>query len=816
MATVTRLTPRLPEWCPSLRTGARALAVRPGASLAAVLCLALGISSSAVLLSVVDTVLLRPLPYPDPDRIAMVWEAPPNTLHNPVSGPNFHDWKRQSRSFAALAAVSVQAFNLSGGSEPEQVHGARVSAGFFEVFGTPPALGRVPRLDESTARVAVVSDRLWRQRLAASPGVLGSEIRVDGETHVVIGVLPPGREPQTMWALGSRMDIWVPFEPPSAPEHRSWHSMEVVGRLAEGVSLEQAQAEMTLIARGLEARYPDSNHDYGARVSRLHDELVGRGRTPLVLLLTAALMVLVLACANVAGIELARTSARSAELALRASLGAGNRRIALQLLIESIPLVLVSGLLGLAVTAWALDTLHSLLPSHSWQVRDLVVDGRVIAFCLGLTALAWALVGAPSALLAPRGDVAGRLRSSRGRSGGAPQHRRFRCTLVVAQLAIGLVLANSAVLLLESFHRLLDTDQGFDQEHVLSARLQLVGPRYESEGRVVEFLRELTPRLESLPGVRAAALTTKLPLFGGNNGTEVIEGRESDFGKDGGPEVERSTVSPSYFRVMDVPLVEGRLLTDSDAEAPVAVINQTFARVGWPGQSPLGKRFRSDTRWFTVVGVVGDVRQWGPERPARPELYRLFSAAPRYESEGYLMARPYVLLRTAGEPLDAASALTRAVHALDPDQPISDLSTMRQRVERANANRRFLTTLLTGLAGIALLLVATGQHGLMATVVVERTHELGVRMALGARCGQVLGLVLRQGLLLAVAGAVVGGVAALALTRVMRGVLYDVVPADPVTLAVASLLMIAAGVSASLAPAWRAARIQPVQALRHE
>ena len=280
----------------------------------------------------------------------------------------------------------------------------------------------------------------------------------------------------------------------------------------------------------------------------------------------------------------------------------------------------------------------------------------------------------------------------------------------MSQLALGLVLANAAVLLVASFNRLLTTDQGFDQEHLLTARLQLVGPKYAEKGQVGVFLGELQRRLQSLPGTRDAAVTTKLPLFGGNNGTEIIEGRERDFGSIPGPEVERSTVSPTYFRAMGIPLVDGRLLADSDAEAPVAVINQAFARIGWPGQSPLGRRFRSDTTWFTVVGVVGDVRQWGPELPARPELYRLFSATPRYDSEDYLMARPYVLLRTSGEPLELAGALRQAVRALDPDQPISELSTMRQRVEQASESRRFLTTLITALALVALILVAGHRH----------------------------------------------------------------------------------------------------------
>ena len=354
----------------------------------AALTLAIGIGASTTVLTVVDSVLVRSLPYPTPERITMIWETPPETLRNPVSGPNFLDWKRQSRSFEALAAVAMQPFNLSGTAEPDQVYGAKVTEGFFEVFGTPPALGRAPGPDETTARVAVISDRLWKQRFASSPEVLGSELRIDGETHSVIGVLPPGFEPRTRWSLGKRMDVWVPFEPPSAAEHRGWHSMEVVGRLADGVSIEQAQAEMTSIARDLEARYPDSNRDYGARVASLHDELAGRGRTPLLLLLAAALLVLVIGCANVAGILLARTSARGTELALRASLGAGSRRIAVQMLTECIPLVVISGALGLVAAWWGIGALGELLPSRAWQVQHLAINGRVVLLCLGLSVIA--------------------------------------------------------------------------------------------------------------------------------------------------------------------------------------------------------------------------------------------------------------------------------------------------------------------------------------------------------------------------------------------------------------------------------------------
>ncbi|MCU0291987.1 MAG: ABC transporter permease [Thermoanaerobaculaceae bacterium] len=792
----------------------RSLARQPGSSTVAALTLAIGIGAATTVLTVVDSVLVRPLPYPAPERIVMVWETPPDTLRNPVSGPNYLDWKRQSRSFGALAAVAVQPFNLSGTAEPDQVFGAKVTAGFFEVFGAPPALGRAPRPDESAARVAVISDHLWKQRFAASPAILGSELRVDGETHTVIGVLPPGFEPRTRWSLGKRMDVWVPFEPPSAPQHRGWHAMEVVGRLADGVTLEQAQTEMTSIARDLEARYPDSNRDYGARVASLHGELAARGRPPLLLLLAAALLVLVIGCANVAGILLARTSARGTELALRASLGAGSRRIAVQMLTECIPLVVISGALGLAAAWWGLGALGKLLPSRAWQVQHLAINGRVALLCLVLSIVAGALVATPLAALAPPRDLARWLRSDRGETGTTTQHRRLRRALIVSQLALGLVLANAAVLLLASFNRLLATDQGFDQANLLTARLQLVGPKYSEKGQVGVLLGELQRRLESLPGVREAAVTTKLPLYGGNNGNEIIEGRERDFGTIPGPEVERSTVSPTYFRTMGIPLVDGRLLTDSDAEAPVAVINQAFARIGWPGQSPLGRRFRSDTTWFTVVGVVGDVRQWGPELPARPELYRLFAAEPRYDSEDWLMARPYVLLRTAGEPLERAAALRQAVRALDPDQPITDLATMQQRVEQASESRRFLTTLITALAGIALALVATGLYGLMATIVVQRTHELGVRMALGADARSVVSLVFRQSFGLALAGVVAGLVGVLATTPLLRNQLYDARATDPLLVSVGTLLVVLTTIVGATVPAWRASRVCPTQALR--
>lgn len=799
-----------------LRYGAKQLARRPGVSVVALGCLTLGIGATTAVFALVKGVLIDPLPYPAGERIVMVWETPPGTLYNPVSGPNFLDWRRQSRSFAALAAVSVEPFNLAGASEPEMVQGSRVSVDFFAVFGVSPALGRVPGPDEAVARVAVISDRLWRQRFTSSPEVLGRSISINGEAHSVVGVMPAGFMPATRWSLGERMELWLPFEVPAAPEQRGNHSWEVVGRLADGVSIGQAQAEMTAIAAELEARYPETNHDFGARVGGLKEELVGRGRTPLLLLFAAAGLVFLIVCANVAGLLLARAGARGTELALRASLGADNRRITVQLLLETVPLVVVGGVSGLLCSRWALLGLKVLVPNQAWHVRGMAIDGWSALFCLGLSVVAGVLCGAPPALLAPRRDMTHWLKSGRGGTIGAVGRHRLRSALIISQFAVALVLANAAALLLASFTRLITTDQGFDQGRLLAARLQLVGPKYAGSGQVTTFLRELLPRLRSLPGVLDAAATTKLPLYGGNNGTEIIEGREGDFGIDGGPEVERSTASPTYFQTMRIPLLDGRLLTDSDAEAPVAVINQAFARLGWPGQSALGKRFRSSERWFTVVGVVGDVRQWGPERPARPELYRLFAGAPRYDSEEYLMARPYLLLRTEREPLALASALRQVVRGLDPDQPVSDLSTMEKRVGEASAHRRFLTVLITVFAGAALVLVATGLYGLMATVVSQRTHEIGVRMALGASSSSVMALVLRQSFQMAVAGIGVGLVGVLATTPLLASQLYATRATEPWLIAAGALVLAMAATLGSIAPAWRAWRVNPAVALQTE
>ncbi len=797
-----------------LRHALRGLARNPGFTALAVVTLALGIGAVTVLLTVADRLLVRPLAYPAPERIVMVWETPPGFRHNPVSGPNFHDWKRQARSFAALAAVSEGSFNLSGGSEPELVRGARVSASFFEVYGAPLSLGRAPRPDESAAKVAVISDSLWRQRFAASPGVLGASVLLDGEAHSVIGVLPPGHEPATRWSLGERLDVFVPFEPPAAEEQRDTHFMEVVARLADGVSLAQAQGEMSAVASDLERRYPDSNRGYGARVAPLKEELVGWSRTPLLILLGAASLVLVLASANVAGMLLARNGARGAELAVRACLGAGGRRIAVQLLVECVPLLVLAGALGLAGASWGLHLLPTLLPAELRQAFVLAADWRSVVACVGLTLASGVLVGVPAAFLAPRREVAAWLRSGRGEAGRVTGRHRLRGTLVVAQVALGLVLANAAVLLLASLARLLATEQGFDAERILTARLQLVGPRYAARGQVPSTLHELFPRLASLPGVREAAFTTKLPLLGGNNGTEVVEGREGDFGPDGGPQVERSTVSASYFRTMGIPLLEGRLLSEADGEAHVAVINRTFARLGWPGGSALGKRFGSEGQWFTVVGVVGDVRQWGPERPPRPELYRLFTSSPRYETEDYIMARPYVLLRTQGEPSWVAAALREAVRGVDPDQPVSDLRTMQERVDEAGAGRRFLTVLISALACAALLLVATGLYGLLATIVSARSHEIGVRMALGADARSAAGLVLRRMLRLAAAGASLGLAGALASAPLLGSLLYEARATDPWLLGAGVVVLMLTAVLGAAVPAMRAARMSPTAALR--
>lgn len=807
-----------------VRYGLRLALRNPLFAAAVVGLLALGIGATTAMLSVFKQVVLAPLPYPDAERLFMVWETEPHYDRVPVSGPNFLDWQAESRAFAALAAVQLHSYNLSAEGQPERVSGALVTSALFQALGTGPALGRAFSTAEDrpgAAPVAVISHSLWQRRFGASRQVLGETLTLDGVPHTVVGVLPPGLELLTPWSLGDSPEIWTPLPLTSSIEKRDAHSFLVFGRLAPGVPAARAGEEMKAIAARLEEAYPETNHGHGARLVPLQRQLLGPTTAHLRLLLGAATFVLLIVCANVGGLLLARATTREAELAVRTSLGAGRRRLLAQLVTENLPLAVAGGAGGALVAAWLVDALRVLAPHLLAHGRATHLDAWSLLTVSALALLTSVLCGLVPALAVSRREIAGFLGKAGSGSPAARRGARVHRWLVVAQLALTLTLANGAALMVASYLRLQRTEPGFDPRGLVTVQLSLSGPRYQGVEPVVQLYQGVLPRLRSLPGVLGAAATTKLPLTGGTNGSVVIEGREGDWGDEIGPLVERSFVTPGYFETMGIRRLAGRALTAADqaSEAPVAVINETLARVAWPEADPIGKRFALDPEvgWITVVGVVGDVRQHGLERPPIPEYYFPLAAAPAYWA-GWTpqAARSYVVLRSAGPLEPLVRGIEEAVWSHDPEQPVAGLLAMEEIMSSLALRRRFNTLLVALFAGVGLLLMAAGVFGALSTFVSRHRREIGVRMALGARPEQVLRLVFGYVARLVGAGLALGLVAGLASGALMASQLYGVSPVDPGVLVGGAALVLMVGLLAGLIPARRAVEVDPMTTLRSD
>jgi len=802
-----------------VRYGLRSLAKNPGFTAVAVLALALGIGANSAIFSVVNAILLRPLPYKDPDRLVMVWEDRSKNGYprdTPAAG-NFHDWREQNQVFEGMAAVANQSFNLTGSGEPERVDGRRVSANLFQLLGVEPLHGRrfLPEEDQPGAgRVVVLSHGLWQRRFGSDPQVLGSQLTLDGESHTVVGVMPadfrfPSPEDQ----------MWVPiaFNSQEAA-NRGRHFLQVYARLKPGVGLEQARAEMDTIAARLQQQYPNSNTNVGAAVVPLHEQLVGDIRPALLLLLGAVGFVLLVACANVANLLLARAAARQKEIALRLALGASRARLLRQFLTESLLLALLGGASGLLLALWGVNLLRSFIPESVSQASTVSVDSSVLAFTLLVSVLTGLVFG-----LAPASQTSGfnlneTLKeggrdSAAGRRGG-----RVRSLLVVAEVAVSLVLLIGAGLLINSFLRLRGVDPGFRTDNLLTMKVVLPKTKYPDHARRSAFYTELLGRVAALPGVNSAAVTTNLPLtFKGNSMGVSIEGRP-DPGPGQRPSVVTRVVSPDYFRTMGIGLLQGRQFGRDDRAdtTSVAVVSETLARRFWPGEDPLGKRLTpgpatstNPDDWITVVGVARDVRQFELDADPKPQMYL------SYEQAGFFEPGDLVV-STAVDPLGLAGAVRQAVWQVDRDQPVSDVRTMSDILSASLARQRFSTLLLALFAAVALALAAVGVYGVMSYTVARRTHEIGIRMALGARQRDVLRLAVGQALRLVAAGVAVGLAGALLLTRVMASQLYGVSATDPVTLVTITLVLVCVALLASYVPARRAARVDPLIALRYE
>ncbi len=805
--------------------GLRQLMKKPALPLMIVFLLAIGVGANTAIFSVVKAVVLEPLPFDVSDRLVIFWETERGSGKGPASYPNFLDWREQAKSFEDIGAITYWNFNLTGKEGPERVFATLVSEGLFELLGVEPVLGRtiLPEEDRLGApKVVLISHGLWHRRFGGDPGVLGEAIVVDGEPYTVIGVMPPGFEAPSPWLVGKVTDLWFSLclPPLNEPllEKRDTHWMIAIGRLRDGVSLDEAQEEMNVIAKRLETQYPETNENKGAILLPLHEDLVGRAGTQLLMLFGGAGLVLLIVCGNVAGLLMARATTRQTEVAVRSALGASRARLMRKTVVENVPLTLLGGGLGFLLALVGIRSLQSIIPTDIPRIDAIGFDGGVFAFTLGLSFLTGVLFSLAPAWSTSRVNLADQLKQGRGALLMGESWNRAPSLLVVAQFALTLVLANAAALMLQSYFELLNRDYGFHKEGVLTLGISIQGPEYQDSTDVSRFYDALIERVEALPGVRHVAATSKLPLEGGNN-SDINKADGHDFSQTQSPFAELSVVTPDYFQTMGIPLLMGRTFDDHDDMISIlkpAIINMAMAERLWPNEDPIGKQFEIFApHSMTVVGVVGDTRQWGPEREAHPEVYMPLSAAPPELQFTFKVVR-FLIVRTDEAPLSLVGAVRQEVARVDPNQPISDIRTTADVLSSTLARRRFNTLLIGIFATIALILVAAGIYGVMSFYVAQRRHEIGIRVALGARRADVQKLVLGRGLSLAAIGVVVGLVGVFATTKLTASMVYGVSPIDLMTVVGGTTFLVVIGLLGSLVPALRATRVNPILALREE
>jgi len=806
-----------------IRYSFRRLLKSPAFTLIVILTLALGIGANTAIFSAVNAVLLQPLGYGDPGRLVTIEHRYPSlNLSAPVSVPGFLDYQK-ARSIESMAVETNWAANLTGQGEPERLQGARVTGRFFGTLAVPAARGRTLLPGEDSAgreHVAVLSYGLWQRLFGGSPGVVGRSLSLNGEGYQVVGVMP-----RDFHDVQNRsVELWVPLVFTSdqmGDGERTHEFLNLVARLRPGIPLAQAAAEIRTLAEQLKRQYPDAYpSDWSLVTTPLAQHLVGDVRPALLVLLGAVGFVLLIACANVANLLLARAAARSKEIAVRTALGASRDRLIRQLLTESVMLALMGGVLGLFLAFWGVRAIIAINPANLPRADEIGVNLSVMLFTLLVSLLTGLLFGLAPAVHTATADLHGMLKEGGRGSAGDRGGQGLRRMLVVAEVALALTLLTGAGLLIKSFARLQGVDPGFDPEHLLTFNLSLPASRYPSDTAQIAFFDQVLPALSAVPGVRGVGATTVMPFSGGwTTGGFEIEGYQPPP-KQPGPWGDIRIVSPSYFASLGIPLRRGRLLADQDrAGAPeVAVIDDEFVRRYWPHDDPIGKRFTfgppagatdtSSREWITVVGVVGHTKQEGLDAENRLQLYL------PYRQSG----RPFLTfaVRTAGRPEQYVNPVRRAVQSVDPEQPLSNVRSMDELISRSVGQRRLSMMLLSLFSGIALVLSSVGIYGLMSYSVAQRSRELGVRIALGAARVDVLRLVLRQGMSLALTGIVIGVGAAFALSRVIESQLFGVRATDPTTfLAVAGLLGLTA-LAANLIPAWRATRVDPAVVLREE
>ena len=802
-----------------IRYGIRSLLKRPGLTAVALLTLGLGIGVNTAIFSAVDSVLLRPLPLKDSSRLVAVWEHTPalGIAQNQMAPANFFDLRNHNQVFEDVGAFSDLSLNLTGEGEPERLEGQLVTANVPALLGVQPALGRTFAADEDQIgheHVVLLSDALWQRRFNRDPGIINRNITLNSETFTVVGVMPRG-----FFFPVREAELWIPWAmEPEQASGRGDHYLRVVARLKPGITIERANTETESLAARLAADFPRTNEGLGILVRSFHQDYVGDLRLPILILFAAVGVVLLIVCANVANLLLAQATTRRREVAIRMALGAGRWTIARQFLVESLLLALGGGLLGAIGAIWGVEALSKLLPESLSKLQAISIDARVLLFTLAAVAMTAIVFGVAPALHAARANPGDTLGDTARDAGGGVSGRHVRRLLVVSEVALAVVLLVGAGLLVRSFQRLRQVDLGFKTDNLLTMRMDLPMPKYLKPETRAAFYDEVLRRVDEIPGVQSAGMISFLPLStSGMKFSFSVEGRAQP-GDMNLPFALYRAISPDYFRATGIPLQRGRFFDAHDAPGslPIVVVNRKLAEQFWPGQEAIGKRLKvgpvdSPNAWATVVGVVGDVRQNGFYGEQQYELY-----APNAQERRSWLAPRDLVVRTSGDPRSIAGAVRQAVWAVDKDQPVSNVRTMNEVFAAAISRERFQMLLLALFATLALILACVGLYGVISYGVAQRTHEIGVRMALGAQSSDVLRLVIRQGMVLTVVGLVLGTIAALAATRVMTDLLYGVTATDAITFISVAALLVLVALLACYLPARRATKVDPLIALRYE
>ena len=799
-----------------LRYAFRMLWKSPAFTLIAILALALGIGANTAIFSVVNAVLLRPLPFKDPNRLMTVWEnnLQQGQAHGMVGSANFTDWKNQNQVFESLAAYFNWSYNLTGGDEPQRLRAIVVSGEFFPTLGVEAQLGRALAPDDDRDGkddVIVLSHAFWQSRFGARPDVIGQTALLNGRSHIIVGVMPSGFN-----FPDEKVDIWRPMAMSAQQaQDRRGKYLSVIGRLKTGVSIAQANAGMDNIARRLEQQYPEANAGWGVRLVPLHEETVGKVSTILLILLGAVGFVLLIACANIANLLLARAASRTKEIAIRAALGASRRRLISQFLTESFLLAVMGSVLGLLIALWGSDALIALSPGNIPRLREVGMDGRVLGFTLLLALLTTLIFGLAPAWQTSKPDLNEVLKEEGHGATGGSGHR-LRRLLVVAEVAVSVVLLVGAGLMIKSFVQLQRVNPGFDSHNLLTMEITLPAARYGQNQQQIAFFQQTLEQIKTLPGVEAVGAVQDLPFkFNEMSFPLTLEGHGAATAAEQPKAVYRA-VTDDYFRTLKIPLVKGRGFTAQDDlnTMPVVIINQATANRFWPGEDPLGKRIRfgePNDPAYTVVGVVGDIKHMGLDADEGTVIYQ-----PHAQKRFGWLRWMTLVVRTNGEPMTMAAAVRQRIQGIDKDQPVDNIVTMEQLMAKSVAQPRFLTMLLGVFALLALVLTAIGVYGVVSYTIAGRTREIGIRMALGARGGDVLRLVIGQGLKMVLIGVVIGLAGAAALSRVMTSLLFGVSATDPAIFIIIALLLTGVALLASYIPARRATKVDPLVALRYE